>query len=177
MLSFLICVIQVKIWFQNRRSKYKKIMKQGGPTTPSSGPCSAPASHHEGPGSPPMSQQPNMGVSVKQQPGSFLDDSGSELHPTGSPTPQHSTSMQHPHPQGTPTPMLAPASSPLTHHQQGGSLSWSDISTSGPGSHVTHPHSQHPSAHAQGINSAYMSHYNSWYGQSNGLSHQQSLLT
>lgn len=45
---FLFCLLKVKIWFQNKRSKYKKIMKHGssGPegdmlhTTSSSSPCS-----------------------------------------------------------------------------------------------------------------------------------------
>ncbi|KAI8767609.1 homeotic protein distal-less, partial [Biomphalaria glabrata] len=157
---------QVKIWFQNRRSKYKKIMKQGG--TPQSQPCSQPPSHQGSASSPP--QQQAMGI--KQQQSSFLDDGppGSDMHPgsQGSPTPQHG--LQHPHPQGTPTPLL-PASSPMS--QQGNVLSWSDLGT-GPTSGHGHAHGQHHN-HQQ-IGNAYMSHYSSWYSQ-NGIPHQQSLLT
>lgn len=166
----------MKIWFQNRRSKYKKIMKQGG-ATPSQQPCSQPSSHQGPTSSPPHQQQQqqqpgSMGVGLKQQQASFLDEvpPGSDMHPgsQGSPTPQHG--LQHPHPQGTPTPML-PASSPMS--QQGSVLSWSDLSSTPTSGHA-HTHSQHHAQHQ--MNTAYMSHYSSWYTQ-NGLPHQQSLLT
>ncbi|XP_059174002.1 homeobox protein Dlx1a-like isoform X2 [Physella acuta] len=156
---------QVKIWFQNRRSKYKKIMKQGGAPPPQP-PCSQQSSHQGSAPSPPQS----MVGSIKQQQASFLDDGpqGSDMHPgsQGSPTPQHS--LQHPHPQGTPTPMMS-ASSPM--NQQGNVLSWSELNSGPPSGH---PHGQHH-AHQQ-IGNAYMSHYSSWYSQNN-LQHQQSLLT
>ncbi|CAG5114556.1 unnamed protein product [Candidula unifasciata] len=160
---------QVKIWFQNRRSKYKKIMKQGG-TPPIQPQCSQPPSHQGSAASPSLQQQGSMGV--KQQQASFLDDGpqGSDMHPgsQGSPTPQHG--LQHPHPQGTPTPML-PASSPMS--QQGSLLSWSDLGSASSSGHA-HSHNQHHAQHQ--INNAYMSHYSSWYAQS-GLPHQHSLLT
>ncbi|CAG5124784.1 unnamed protein product [Candidula unifasciata] len=164
---------QVKIWFQNRRSKYKKIMKQGGPP-PTQAPCSQTPVHQGSAASPSLQQQGSMGVGIKQQQNSFLDEGppGGDMHPgsQGSPTPQHG--LQHPHPQGTPTPMLS-ASSPMS--QQGSVLSWSDLGSNPNSGHI-HPHS-HNQHHAQHqINSAYMSHYSSWYTQ-NGLPHQQSLLT
>lgn len=181
-------LLQVKIWFQNRRSKYKKIMKQGGAPPPQP-PGSQPPNHHGPAASPPQPQQPpsqaqslGVGVSVKQQPQqqqqqqqSFLDEAPpgpQDMHsgPQGSPTPQHG-GLQHPHPQGTPTPML-PVSSPLS-HQQSNALSWADLGTSS-STGLPHPHGHHL-AHQQ-IGNAYMSHYSSWYSQ-NGLPHQQSLLT
>lgn len=161
---------QVKIWFQNRRSKYKKIMKQGG-TPPIQPQCSQPNSH-QGSAASPSQQQQQGSMGVKQQQASFLDDGpqGPDMHPgsQGSPNPQHG--LQHPHPQGTPTPML-PASSPMS--QQGSLLSWSDLGSTSSSGHA-HSHSQHHAQHQ--INNAYMSHYSSWYAQS-GLPHQHSLLT
>ena len=143
-------------------------MKQGGPPPPQP-PCSAPPSH-DPTGSPPLSQ-PNQGQGqslsggIKQQPSSFLEDGtpscGGELG-QGSPQPQHGSSLPAQNPG---TPMLAPVSSP---HQTGaGGTLWSDLGSA----------TSQMSQHHQNINSAYMSHYPSWYGQSNGLSHQQSLLT
>lgn len=167
-------MLQVKIWFQNRRSKYKKIMKQGG-ATPSQPPCPQPPSHQGATSSPSQQQQPGpMGVGVKQQQQtSFLDEGpqGPDMHPgsQGSPTPQHG--LQHPHPQGTPTTPMLSASSPMS--QQGSLLSWSDLSST-PNSGHAHSHSQHHAQHQ--LSNAYMSHYSSWYSQ-NGLPHQHSLLT
>ncbi|RUS90064.1 hypothetical protein EGW08_002177, partial [Elysia chlorotica] len=147
---------QVKIWFQNRRSKYKKIMKQGGapPPPPSSQPQSS---------SPGGAPTPSLGgvVNVKQQPGSqsnsFLDEgpptgNSSDMHPgsQGSPTPQPHGGIQHPGSQGTPTPML-PASSPLSHH------------------HHHHQHHQHQQQqHQQHQHHPHHSHHNNHQGGAAG---------
>lgn len=154
--------LQVKIWFQNRRSKYKKIMKQGGvppgglgqpnqggqpPNTPMP---PSPTQQH----TPPLHQ----GSASQQQQGQ--SPNGDMHHPPQAATPHQQAVCPPPGSAagghvGQSTSMMPPSSVSLSPQPN----TWSDM-------HVQH--------NAPPVN-AYMSHY-SWYTQGN-MPHQQSLLT
>ncbi|XP_050841803.1 homeobox protein DLX-4, partial [Serinus canaria] len=73
---------QVKIWFQNKRSKYKKIMKQGpgvpeGEQTPHSVPTLSPCS----PGLPPLWDLPGPGKGPPLPPGGYINSFGAWYQP------------------------------------------------------------------------------------------------
>ncbi|XP_053821183.1 homeobox protein DLX-4 [Vidua chalybeata] len=73
---------QVKIWFQNKRSKYKKIMKQGpgapdGEQTPHSVPALSPCS----PGLPPLWDLPGPGKGPPLAPGGYIHSFGAWYQP------------------------------------------------------------------------------------------------
>ncbi|XP_039556544.1 homeobox protein DLX-4 [Passer montanus] len=72
----------VKIWFQNKRSKYKKIMKQGpgapdGEQTPHSVPALSPCS----PGLPPLWDLPGPGKGPPLAPGGYINSFGAWYQP------------------------------------------------------------------------------------------------
>ncbi|XP_074413568.1 homeobox protein DLX-4 [Zonotrichia albicollis] len=73
---------QVKIWFQNKRSKYKKILKQGpggaeGEQTPHSVPALSPCS----PGLPPLWDLPAPAKGPPLPPGGFISTFGAWYQP------------------------------------------------------------------------------------------------
>nr|XP_030112361.3 homeobox protein DLX-4 [Taeniopygia guttata] len=73
---------QVKIWFQNKRSKYKKILKQGpgapdGEQPPHSVPALSPCS----PGLPPLWDLPGPGKGSPLAPGGFINTFGAWYQP------------------------------------------------------------------------------------------------
>ena len=159
---------QVKIWFQNRRSKYKKIMKQGGPI-----PISAPG------------QTPNMDGTpggMSPPPSHTPTPTNQSTTPTGGPQqmPQPVTS---PNPQTgpSPTPPMMTAPPPSMSPQS----SWADIScsTSAPISVPSHnPHnplSHNPIPHNALPHNPHNSYIQyPWYGQNTlGGPQQHSLLT
>lgn len=75
---------QVKIWFQNKRSKYKKIMKQGpGAPDGEQPPLSAPALSPCSPGLPPLWDLPGPGKGPPMTPGGFINPFGAwyQAHP------------------------------------------------------------------------------------------------
>lgn len=150
-----IFLLQVKIWFQNRRSKYKKIMKQGTGSTP-----------------PNPAQLGGQG-SVTPQP--HQQGTGQSPPPSTQHTPENPTSQSH-NPQGSLNssipnghhqPMLPPPSSSVSPQPE---MKWSEMNnmnTSVPNSYMSNMAS----------NMASMSmapHHYSWYSQPH---HQQSLLT
>lgn len=144
---------QVKIWFQNRRSKYKKIMKQNpGSTPPTPAQLGAqgsvtPQPHQQGPGqSPPPATQ----------------------HTPEIPTSQHhnpqTASLGNSIPNGHHQSMLPPPSSSVSPQPE---MKWSDMNnmnTSVPNSYMSNMASM----------PAMTPHHYSWYSQPH---HQQSLLT
>ncbi|PVD35628.1 hypothetical protein C0Q70_02591 [Pomacea canaliculata] len=153
---------QVKIWFQNRRSKYKKIMKQGGtppgsvgqpgpggqPSNPPLPPNSPTLQHtppqHQGPPAPPPPNQ-------QQQPGQSPQG---DMHPQqpGTPHQQHQPSVCPP-----------PGSSAGNHvSQSSGSMMPVSSSSLSPQPACTWS-DMHVQQNAAAVNS-YMSHY-SWYTQ------------
>ena len=147
-------IFQVKIWFQNRRSKYKKIMKQ----SPNSNPN--PSQGQLGAGNQgSMTPQP-------QQPPQQTSPTPPTQHPSEIPTSQHGQPHQQPGnaniPNGHHHPsMIPPPASSVSPQPE---LKWSEIN----------------SMNASVANNAYMPpmpamapHHYSWYSQP----HQQSLLT
>uniref|UniRef100_A0A8C7EEM0 Homeobox domain-containing protein n=1 Tax=Nothoprocta perdicaria TaxID=30464 RepID=A0A8C7EEM0_NOTPE len=73
---------QVKIWFQNKRSKYKKIMKQG-PSAPEGQPLHAPPASLSpcSPGIPPLWELPLPAKGPPLVPGGYLGSFGPWYQP------------------------------------------------------------------------------------------------
>jgi len=145
---------QVKIWFQNRRSKYKKIMKQS-PTT-------GQVMGGGNPGS--VTPQPQQQAPQTSPPPS--------QHPSDIPPSQHNQmthGQQPPHnnnnlPNGHHHPMMPPQSSSVSPQPE---MKWSEINNMNASS-VSNPY-------MTGMTGPVMAapHHYSWYSNP----HQQSLLT
>ncbi|XP_075219520.1 uncharacterized protein LOC142323580 isoform X2 [Lycorma delicatula] len=144
---------QVKIWFQNRRSKYKKMMKAA---QQGAGGGSAPGPHMLGGAAPhtpqgqpqPPSPQPPSGILQGNGNGS---SSGSQPSPGGAYLPHGHGHGGQGH--GTPTPSSTPVSEMSPHGVSGSPplVAWDMKPT--PGHHHPHHHPHHPQ---------YMPQY-SWY--------------
>ena len=181
---------QVKIWFQNRRSKYKKILKHspsptgppgsqsGGqqPATPGQGNAGmSPGTHVSNEGHTPTPQPP-----VSQQNGLSNPSQGQQL-------PQQQQQQHHHHHQEQQSQqhtqssltMLAHPPPHLPHHPDSvsppssGGATWADISSNGvpPG-----PPTHIPNAYSSNMYMAPGIGQYSWYSQ-NIAPHQPSLLT
>ncbi|XP_076455689.1 homeobox protein Dlx6a-like [Babylonia areolata] len=168
---------QVKIWFQNRRSKYKKIMKQGG--NPSVPPLGAPGQGGQPPNPPPMGSAPSPPNGMQQHQHTPPHPQHVQGGPPPPPTPQQQQQQQMSPPGELPPPQSAtphgmvvppggvssvhgppPSSTPLLPVSASMSPpqpSWSDMQ-------------QH---HVVSQN-AYMTPYSSWYPQPGAPVHMNS---
>lgn len=145
---------QVKIWFQNRRSKYKKIMKQTGPGNSQGGnqtPVTSPT-------------QPSQQSTPEAQ------------HPADTPTPHvQPISQQNGQSHNNQHPMMSSPSSSVSPQP-----SWADMTSghhqsSAPNSYMPMSAMPMSSMSSMGPGMAAMSHYHSWYAQP--PMNQQSCLT
>ncbi|XP_067686935.1 homeobox protein Dlx1a-like [Haliotis asinina] len=100
---------QVKIWFQNRRSKYKKLMKQNPNSTPPQ----------------PQQPQPQTSPVPQQQPQPQAQPQPAELPPAQPQTPQQSAAQG----QGQQPQPLLPVSSSMSPQPV---CTWSDLSNNNP---------------------------------------------
>lgn len=142
---------QVKIWFQNRRSKCKKIMKQNPGSTPPS------QSQMGGPGS--VTPQPQMGPGGSPSPSQLQDIPTSQQGPHA----HQQQQQQHNMPNGHHA-MIPPQSASVSPQPE---MKWSEINNMNPSSSSNAYMSQMPPM------SAMAPHHYPWYSQP----HQQSLLT
>ena len=177
---------QVKIWFQNRRSKYKKILKHspsptgqpgsqsGGqqPSTPGQGNAGmSPGTHVSNEGNTPTPQPP-----VSQQNGLGNPSQGQQLQQQQ----QHHHHQHHQEQQQTQPSLTMLAHPPHLPHPDSvsppssGGATWADISSNGvppgPPTHIPNSYSSNMYMAPPGIGQY------SWYSQ-NIAPHQPSLLT
>ena len=149
---------QVKIWFQNRRSKYKKIMKQSPGST-----------HSQMSGGNPGSETP-----LPDQGSSPPPSHGAEMTPTSQhgQVPPHQQQQQQQHmsnnnnlPNGHHHPMMPPQASSVSPQPE---MKWSDMNNMNT--------SAASNAYMPGMSMSGMApHHYAWY--SHPHPHQQSLLT
>ncbi|XP_021938352.1 homeotic protein distal-less-like, partial [Zootermopsis nevadensis] len=160
-------LLQVKIWFQNRRSKYKKMMKaaQQGVSQPNNNNNGGPQQHGLLPSNANNNNAPHTpgtipGANSPQPPGGGIiggggSSSGSQHSPGG-----YLPHVGHQNQPQTPTPSSTPVSdmSPQAPHGMSGSppvVSW-DMKPTAP---AHHPAAHHPHHHTH---PGYMTQY-SWY--------------